>query len=134
MNYKSLGLILITYFLLIGGLGYVVQLYYDIFIDISDATPDEGYYLYSLIIFVPVPLFIAALVNFLVDRVPKPHSRLLLAVKIAFPFVCLILTPCQFLILSIVDNSQMVCFLISILLLCASIFFFFTDLKHIKNR
>jgi hypothetical protein len=134
MNNKNLRLILVTYFLLIYGLGSVVKIYYDIFIDTSNSTHDGGYYLYALIIYVPFPLFLAALVNLLIIRESKNHIKAMLVVKIAFPFICLILTPAQFYILSMVESSQMVCLSISIILFCASIFSLLTNLRHIKNR
>ena len=133
MNYKNLRLIFVTYFLLLYGLGSVVKIYYDIFIDTSSSTNDEGYYLYALIIYVPFPLFIAGLVNLLINRESKNNIKAMLVLKIAFPFICLILTPAQFFILSMVENSQMVCLSISIILFCASIFSLLADLRHIKE-
>lgn len=127
MRYKNLSVILISHLLLIGALGFVVYLYADIFIFDADASPDDGYYLFHLIITVPFPIICAALLSLFVGA--KKGSKAKEIFRKTFPFICLILTIGQFSLLSF-GISYILCLVISNFLFCISIILFIYDIRN----
>jgi hypothetical protein len=121
MTAKDFALILFSYLLLVPSLSFVVYLYADLFIFVADSTPDEGFNLFHLIITVPIPLTCAALLTLPVNRkFSKGAIRKSIIIK-TFPFLSLIHTISQFIILSLDNSLFPLCIIVSIFLLVVSI-------------
>lgn len=132
MNFKNLRLKIAAHSLLLATIGYVMNLYIDLFLLVSDNGPDDGYKLYTLISLVPVPIFISLLINIAIERDSTRRRKIITVIHYIFPISCLVLVPGQFLLISIGDPRYMfsVCFCITVVLLLLDIVLLINDVRH----
>ncbi|WP_422657539.1 hypothetical protein ACK8P5_17490 [Paenibacillus sp. EC2-1] len=132
MNVRNLRLKIATHSLLLAAIGYVLYLYMDLFLFVSDKSPDDGYRLYALITLVPVPIFVSLFINIMIERDSNRRRKIITVIHYLFPIGCIVLIPGQFLLFSVSDFKDMfiVCFGITVALLLLSIVLLINDLRH----
>ncbi|MFF2480443.1 hypothetical protein [Paenibacillus sp. NPDC058071] len=125
---------IIHHLILLCTLGYVIYLYLDLFIFVESNGPDDGFRLFTLILFVPLPLVVDILVNALIRRNPV-QRRMVKIIQMMFPLLCLILTFVQFGLFSIDHgfNAFVLCLSITATLFCTSILLFIDDMRSLQK-
>lgn len=106
-------------------------LYADLFIFTEDNSVDDGYYLYVLIIFVPFPLFLSMVTNFLIERNEEHKRSIVLRMQKIFPLACFILIVGQFLLFSksSIWIASVMSISITMMLLFIGIYLLINDLR-----
>lgn len=121
----------ITYSSTLLTLFYVLNLYVDLFIFTGNNSPDDGYNLFALIIFVPFPLIISLVINSIIQRSEGNNTPLTTSMQKFFPLACVILVPGQFLLISFIPIviASVMSIAITLVLFILGIYLFLKDLK-----